>query len=83
MRYVPGDTAEPPRVAFALGRNVGSAVQRNRARRRLRAAIGAHAEQLRPGAYLFGGGPSVVTASFQTLEGAVVELLDAVQEGTR
>ena len=83
VRYVPGDAAEPPRVAFALGRNVGSAVQRNRARRRLRAAIGAHAEQLRPGAYLFGGGPSVVTASFQTLEGAVVELLDAVQEGTR
>jgi ribonuclease P protein component len=81
VRFVPGDPAEPPRVAFALGRNVGSAVRRNRARRRLRAAIAAHAGELEPGSYLFGGGPDVVTVPFPTLEHAVVELLGATRDG--
>jgi len=31
--------AEPPRVAFAVGKSVGGAVVRNRIRRRLRAAL--------------------------------------------
>jgi ribonuclease P protein component len=78
---VSGDPSEPPRVAFALGRNVGSAVRRNRARRRLRAAIAAHAGELAPGAYLFGGGPDVVTVPFPILERAVVELLGAARDG--
>ncbi len=34
-----------------------------------------------PGAYLFGGGPDVVTVPFGTLERSVVELLDAVGDG--
>jgi ribonuclease P protein component len=76
LRHLPGDAAEPARVAFALGRNVGSAVQRNRARRRLRAAIAGHAEKLGSGAYLFGGGPDVVTVAFPALQRAVGELLD-------
>jgi ribonuclease P protein component len=83
LRHVPGDAAEPPRVAFALGRNVGGAVDRNRARRRLRAAIGGQAERLGPGAYLFGGGPDVVTVPFPTLEAAVADLLDAAGDGSR
>ncbi|MCJ7436776.1 MAG: ribonuclease P protein component [Acidimicrobiia bacterium] len=83
LRFLPGDAAERPRVAFALGRNVGSAVHRNRARRRLRAAIAAHSEQLGPGAYLFGGGPDVVTVPFPILERAVSELLDAARDGAR
>jgi ribonuclease P protein component len=36
VRFVPGDA--PPKVAYAVGRPVGSAVVRNRVRRRLRAA---------------------------------------------
>jgi ribonuclease P protein component len=81
VRFVPGDPTEPPRVAFALGRNVGSAVRRNRARRRLRSAIAAHAGELAAGAYLFGGGPDVVTVPYPILEHAVVELLDAARDG--
>ena len=73
----------PPRVAFALGRNVGSAVQRNRARRRLRSAIARNPEGLAPGAYLFGGGPDVVTVPYEVLERAVRELLDATRDGRR
>ena len=36
---VVGARTEPPRVAYAIGRNVGNAVVRNRTRRRLRAAV--------------------------------------------
>jgi ribonuclease P protein component len=48
----------PPRVAFAIGRRVGHAVERNRLRRRLRAIFTDLARQdggpLQPGAYLVG-----------------------------
>jgi ribonuclease P protein component len=48
--------AGPPRLAFAIGRNVGPAVVRNRLRRQLRA----HARQLdlAPGAYLVNLSPA-------------------------
>ena len=36
---VVGRPSEPPRVAYAVSRAVGSAVTRNRVRRRLRAAV--------------------------------------------
>jgi ribonuclease P protein component len=83
LRYLPGDDTLPPRVAFALGRNVGSAVQRNRARRRLRSAIAGNALRVAPGAYLFGGGPDVVTVSYEVLERSVRELLDATRDAAR
>jgi ribonuclease P protein component len=47
----PGSTT-PPRVAFAVGRRVGSAVERNRLRRQLRAVVADLAPDLEPGAYL-------------------------------
>lgn len=53
--------AEVPRVAFAIGRRVGSAVARNRLRRRLRAAL---AElELAPGSYLVSAGSEAVHLS--------------------
>ena len=42
-RYVDDPQLVPPRVAFAIGRVVGTAVRRNRLRRRLRAILGAQA----------------------------------------
>ena len=41
LRYPGGDTSAPagPRVGFTASRKVGIAVERNRARRRLRAAV--------------------------------------------
>lgn len=83
VRFVPGEPETPVRVAFALGRNVGSAVRRNRARRRLRAAIERHRDELAPGAYLFGGGASVVTLPFATLEDAVVTVVQLARAGGR
>lgn len=54
----PQDAPLPPRLAFAIGRRVGHAVERNRLRRRLRAIFADLARQdpvvLRPGAYLVG-----------------------------
>ncbi|MGI9609594.1 MAG: ribonuclease P protein component [Acidimicrobiia bacterium] len=39
VRYVLGETEDPPRVAFAVPRSAGSAVVRNRLRRQARAGI--------------------------------------------
>ena len=39
VSWVGGSPVEPPRVAYTIGRRVGSAVVRNRVRRRLRALV--------------------------------------------
>jgi ribonuclease P protein component len=52
VTWVPGDGAEAPAVAFAVGRRVGSAVARNRVRRQLRAVVAELAPDLAPGTYL-------------------------------
>lgn len=51
VRFVDDDRVDPPRVAFATPRKVGTAVMRNRVRRRLRAIL--RATELQPGLYLF------------------------------
>jgi ribonuclease P protein component len=58
-----------------VGKAVGSAVRRNRARRRLREAIRALDDRLAPGAYLFGADEDVVTMDFAALCAAVEELV--------
>lgn len=50
--YVLDPEVAPPRVAFAIGRAVGSAVRRNRLRRRLRAVLAA--SDVPPGLFLVG-----------------------------
>jgi len=58
-----------PAVAFAIGRSLGGAVDRNRLRRRLRAIL---AEvDLAPGTYLVGAGPAAATLSHQELRDLV------------
>src|SRR5262249_2107903 len=39
LRYITDGSSDPPRVAYAIGRRFGNAVERNQARRRLRASI--------------------------------------------
>jgi ribonuclease P protein component len=60
----------PPRVAYAIGRRVGGAVERNRVRRRLRAAWRALATDpgtVPAGAYLVSVHPRAVTSTFAQL----------------
>ena len=66
-------------MAYAIGRRFGTAVERNRARRRLRAAIALDEALLLPGgAYLVAAERSVMTIPFSKLCDHVTTLLEAV-----
>ena len=80
LRYVPDAPDARPRVAYSVGRGVGGAVQRNRARRRLRAAVLEVSERLVGGAYLFGASSEVVTMPFSELVERVGGLVDAARD---
>jgi ribonuclease P protein component len=84
LRSFDDGSAGQPRVAYAVGRHVGPAVVRNRARRRLRAAVSGYADELRPGtAYLFGAEAAVVSIDFETLSRHVGELIASAREEDR
>lgn len=73
-----GAAGEPPRVAYAVGRAVGTAVVRNRVRRRMRAAVHEHREWLRPGwGYLARAGADAATASYRETSTAIGAALHA------
>ena len=54
IRHLADQDCNPARVAFAIGRQHGSAVRRNRIRRRLRAALSSPEVHLPPGLHLLG-----------------------------
>jgi ribonuclease P protein component len=68
-------------VAYAVGRHVGTSVTRNRIRRRLRAAVAEHGDELLPGgAYLLGADRAAMTVDFSTLATHVGALVRAATE---
>lgn len=71
VTWVPDGAGTPPRVAYSIGRQVGSAVVRNRLRRRLRAAAGELG--LGPGAYLISAAPPAAGMTFGELRESVRE----------
>jgi len=75
--FVPDSELVPPRVAFAIGRATGSAVERNRLRRRLRAVL--RSCDVPPGLYLFGATPRANERTFEELAALVMDLLAAVR----
>lgn len=75
VSWVAGDPAEPPRVAYSIGRRVGPAVVRNRVRRRLRMAVREAAPKLRPGAYLIGVRPDAARLPYDQLRATVAKVL--------
>jgi ribonuclease P protein component len=77
VTWVPGEP--PARVAYAVGRAVGSAVERNRVRRRLRALVAESAAQLRPGAYLVGTASRAARSSYQGLRDDLRRALGQLQ----
>jgi ribonuclease P protein component len=78
VRCLPGRTETPPRVAYGVGRTIGGAVDRNRVRRRLRAAVAECEADLVPGtAYLVSAGREVLTMPFEQLMDSVRYVLEA------
>jgi ribonuclease P protein component len=71
-------------VAYAVPRAVGGAVERNRLRRRLRAAVRELEAELVPGgAYLLSAGPAAMSIGPRQLEDTLRVLLRAVRENPR
>ena len=68
-------TLTQPAIAYALGRQVGGAVIRNRLRRRLRELLRAKAGRLTPGCYLIGATSGATKLSWTDLAFQVDALL--------
>jgi ribonuclease P protein component len=69
-------TLTQPAIAYALGRQVGGAVQRNLLRRRLRELLKARAHKVLPGFYLIGAATGATKLSFSDLGNQVDLLLE-------
>lgn len=76
VAWVPGDEAEPPRVAYSLGKRIGGAVVRNRLRRRLRAVVSEC--RAPPGRYLVSAHPAAASLSTPELKALVSQALQAL-----
>ena len=76
VSWVPGPPGAPPRVAYAVGKRVGTAVVRNRLRRRLRAVL----VELRPppGDYLVACDPDAASLPSSDLKVLVSKALAAL-----
>jgi ribonuclease P protein component len=75
--FLDDPAAVPLRVAFAVGRSLGSAVRRNRLRRRLREAMRLVASELhlQRGWLLIGAKPAANKHTFESLRGELTILL--------
>ena len=80
ISWVDGEPTQPPRVAFAIGRRVGHAIERNRLRRRLRAVVRTLAPNLGPGAYLIGAAPKAAHLPFEELRTTVSQACEALAQ---
>jgi ribonuclease P protein component len=77
---LPDPGLAPPRVAFRLGRRFGTAVVRNRFRRRVQALLRDPLTRvdLAPGAYLVGARPEAATLSPAELRTQIERVFAAV-----
>jgi ribonuclease P protein component len=78
VTFMPATSADSPQaqVAYAIGRQVGSAVVRNRLRRQLRAACAELDPP--PGTYLVSAGPTAAGRRFHELRTDLAAALTAV-----
>jgi len=83
VTFVAGVGPDVPRVAYAVGRRAGGAVERNRLRRRLRAAVDEVAGTLPPGAYLVAAGRGAVGLPFEDLKAHVTAAMTSASQDRR
>ncbi len=69
------NSLEYAHIGYAIGRQVGGAVERNRIKRQLRALFGAKSRQLRPGWYLVGVTPKAAGSSWDQIGDMVDRLI--------
>jgi ribonuclease P protein component len=77
--WLAAEPGTPPRVAFAVGRQAGTAVARNRVRRRVRAALQELDPPLPAGIYLVGAGPEAAAMTAAELRTVLRILADEVR----
>jgi len=84
MMYVPLPS-EHPQLAMAMGRRFGNAVERNRARRRVRAAFAAGWQPGRSpmGAFLVSGNRQLLTARFSSIVEATSDCLTQLEGASK
>jgi ribonuclease P protein component len=85
VQFLPAQEADKERhVAFAVPRRVGTAVERNRCRRQLRAVVVEATVSIPAGTYLVGIDQGVRKLQFQDLRARVIEAMQrASQVATR
>ncbi len=79
VSYLDEPTWDRPQVGYAIGRRVGTAVVRNRLRRRLRAIVNEQAPDLPAGAYMVLSGPGGPRLRYDELK---VAMSQAVEKAT-
>lgn len=79
LRWIGADGATGPRVAYAVSRRQGSAVVRNRMRRRVRSIVAECAAAWPPGDYLISLEASVATMAYEELREHVKRAQVALQ----
>lgn len=67
-------------VAYAVGKKIGKAVQRNRLKRRLRSALSELAEGLEPGLYLVRPSVSAADMPFEELRAALCKAMEVIKQ---
>ena len=83
VTFVPSDGDDTARVAFAISKKCGGAVQRNLIRRRLRSAAGEILVDHPPGSYLVRTGPEAGDSSYQELFESLSEGLEKVSRKSK
>jgi ribonuclease P protein component len=79
LQAVRRDESEPARVGFTVSRRVGTAVERNRVRRRLREIVRRDAAAMRPGYdYVLVGRRAALQEPFERMVAAFKAALDRV-----
>jgi ribonuclease P protein component len=82
MFYRERNDGDGPRVGFTVGKVLGPAVERNRIRRRMRAAVQRHLRQVtRPLDLVLHPRKAVLKLEFARLEKEIEQLFAAVQRG--